>query len=406
MGREFTSLQRDWMEKGRNGLIDNIKVLLYKQKADFFEFVDFENDVIYSDPFFFVYFTGAKTGEDFLNLLAIIYSQRDSQQKNVTVGSDEDGRVYLPSVGWLHTKLKTKKLNLLLSGGRFELYKGDERIDFEFEDKNIIQGTTIELLKFPIPLLNPFYTDVNGDVISVEIEAISAKQEANLRLALSLIKGNAPEHFQLIEAVTRSCVIFNVNPIQRNSFATQSAMGIAFFNAYQEEYNEVFFVDDIAHQTGHIIFMNLIYEVGDFLKIDPEMLVQNVQRSNNTTEKRTILVLIHALYTYYAIYLCLDECLKANSFEKEKKYEAIGRIGFYLIKCGADLSLVENGNEGFRLEDLFTEDGLVIFNEIRNKHLYMKDKWGAICEQYTYVNQPYNFSYSKFIELNPFDGNE
>lgn len=35
---------------------------------------------------------------------------------------------------------------------------------------------------------------------------------------------------------------------------------MAFFNVYQEGYDEVFFVDDISHQTGHIIMNTFWFE--------------------------------------------------------------------------------------------------------------------------------------------------
>ena len=62
--------------------------------------------------------------------------------------------------------------------------------------------------------------------------------------------------------------MFRTDPKNTNSFATIKAHGMAFFNVYQDEYDEVFFVDDIAHQTGHIIFNVMIYESNRFFKKD------------------------------------------------------------------------------------------------------------------------------------------
>jgi amidophosphoribosyltransferase len=49
----------------------------------------------------------------------------------------------------------------------------------------------------------------------------------------------------------------------------------------------------------------------------------------------------------------------------------------------------------------FTENGLSIYKEIKNTWLEMSKKWFDEVKVYDLSNQPYNFTYSKFIELNP-----
>ncbi|MFN9320502.1 MAG: hypothetical protein ACK58Q_07945 [Chitinophagales bacterium] len=193
-------------------------------------------------------------------------------------------------------------------------------------------------------------------------------------------------------------MIFDVNTYLRNSFATLSAQGIGFFNAYQEDYNEVFFVDDIAHQSGHVIFNIVIYEAEKFIAIDPKTTLQSFQLYNNTTENRDVHTLFHALYTYYTSFLCLNACIKANVWHEHKLHEAMGRISFYLNKCNQDLIIVENAN---KTKTLFTEEGMKIYCVIKDKFREMVEKYENKCKNYNMSNQPYNFTYSKFIELNP-----
>ncbi len=76
----------------------------------------------------------------------------------------------------------------------------------------------------------------------------------------------------------------------------------------------------------------------------------------------------------------------------------MGRISFYLNKCNQDLIIVENAN---KTKTLFTEEGMKIYCVIKDKFREMVEKYENKCKNYNMSNQPYNFTYSKFIELNP-----
>ena len=85
-----------------------------------------------------------------------------------------------------------------------------------------------------------------------------------------------------------------------------------------------------------------------------------------------------------------------------------GLIYFYIGKCYKDLMLVETANINntpVDIKDLFTENGLDIYFEIKNKFNFIREKWGNILSSLNMSNQPYNFTYSKFVELNPLDEN-
>ena len=71
-------------------------------------------------------------------------------------------------------------------------------------------------------------------------------------------------------------MIFLADADRKNSFASVSVQGISFLNAYQKEYNEVFFMDDFAHQSGHVIFSAMIYDVDNFIQSDELAMVADV----------------------------------------------------------------------------------------------------------------------------------
>lgn len=166
-------------------------------------------------------------------------------------------------------------------------------------------------------MLKQFYYDTEQQQVEVEITDITQKHRDNLSLAWNILRSHVSYHYDIITMVTNKVIIFNVDTYLRNSFATLSAQGIAFFNAYQETYNEVFFVDDIAHQTGHVVFNALIYDVEKFLLVIPETIIENVIVDNNIVETRDIHVIYHALYTYYTTFICLDACWQKKKVSKE-----------------------------------------------------------------------------------------
>jgi sialic acid synthase SpsE len=211
-----------------------------------------------------------------------------------------------------------------------------------FEPIQIIKNTNIEVFKYSVNLLQNIFKDVVNNLINQDeifIDKILFDENIGfLANAFGFIRENSFTHFQLIEQCCKKCLLFKTNPKNTNSFATINAHGIAFINVYQNEYDEVFFVDDIAHQTGHIILTTLFFNRNAIFKIDESQQIEEILKKK---DHRDIYILFHALYTYYTTLMCLDDCLTNNVFNEKQKNEAIGRIGFYLKKCTYDLYNLE-----------------------------------------------------------------
>jgi hypothetical protein len=387
-----------FLEMGSYKLSQNIKILLYKKNATIFDFLDFEKEKPYTEPLLFAYFNNQGSQNQLIE--SVIYGYSD---KNILfkLFSDASGKIYLPNVGWFLTTYKNDVFNF--DKINFKLFKEYEPIEFIFEKLEIIENTSIELLKYPIDLLKPFYFNTENELLDVEIENITKKQIKNLTKAYQLIKENIPHQFEFIEKYAPKCVIFKVDTYQRNSFATLSAQGIGFYNAYQDDYDEVFFVDDIAHQTGHIIFNTMTFESEKFFKKDKKTILETINMSDGSLiENRDLHIIFHALYTYYTSFICLDACLESNVWKCKQKHEAMGRIAFYINKCYSDLLLIDNPiNSDQKSTEYFTNDGLKIYRELKAKWKEMYKKWYEVTRCFDLSNQPYNFTYSKFLELNP-----
>jgi hypothetical protein len=369
------------MKKNQNEIINTIKILIYKENRHLLEKVNFDDDNIFLEPLLFAYFNSKKSNffpNDMLKEILQGYFL-EKEEVEIKFSYNSSNVAYIPNIGYFNN--------------------GEKKC---FDPIFIIENTQIELLKRPIKLLeNIFRTNTDELINEKEIVIDNNLFEKNINAltnAFKFIKENSPDQYKLIEENCKKVIMFKTNPNNINSFATINAHGIAFFNVYQDEYDEVFFVDDIAHQTGHIILTTFFYDKKAIFKIDEE---QNIGRLLKINDNRSIHILLHAFYTYYTTFMCLDDCLKNNYFNEAQKKEAIARIGFYLNKCTLDIQIFDQIINNFKgIEFILTSKGIQIYLLIRSKYVEIFNKWNSTTKYFDYRNQAYNFTLKNFKELN------
>lgn len=360
-------------------LIDKIKILVYNSlEKQFLDKIDFDNDEIFREPLLFTYFNSKNID---ISLVEIIQGYFNTLNSLELTSFNDDGVAYVPNIGYFN-KQKEKIENI-----------------FFLNDSNI------EVLIYRVEILNNIFFDLDGKLLDKNQYIISkdltTKFIPYLENTFSFIKTFIPSFYKSIEKFCRKMVIFATDPKNTNSFATINSHGIFFINVYQEEYDEVFFVDDIAHQAGHIILTSLISNDKDlFFKIDASLKINLL--FDNTDEYRTIEVLFHALYTYYTSMVCLDNCIDNECFSNIQNHEAKGRIGFYILKSRRDIEkfrlIIDHfGGENF----ILGKKGLILYKEILYELSRIDKKWSTYTSSFLYSNQPYNFTFKNFISLNP-----
>lgn len=361
-------------------ITENIQILLYKESPSTLEKLDLEDVNTFSEPLLFAYFNSKKRNLFLKELLEELMQGYFIEKEPLKIEHcfGEQELAYLPKLGFFN---KTKE---------------------KIQECYIIENTKIELLYRPFKLLNSIFELASSDKTINGIEMnFSLFEDFILKIeeALKLIKENCLEHFNLIEHHCKRIVLFKTNPKNTNSFATINAHGMAFLNVYQEDYDEVFFIDDIAHQTGHIIMTATLFERKRFFLIDENENIKKI--TQNEYEYRNLYILFHALYTYYATLLCLDCCLESKTFNDRQIHETMGRIGFYLMKYRIDLSNFEKIAYYYEsIQNVLTIEGIELFKNIVDKYSEILNKYGTVVSTYNYDNQPYNFTYSNFIKVN------
>lgn len=371
----------NYIEYNKNKIIDTIKLLIYKENPSILEKVNFDDDDIFLEPLLFAYFNCKNENLFSSSLLNELIQGYFIQQESLILREsfNNEGVAYVPNLGYFDNQCN--------------------KIDDIFK----VQNTTIEILIHPIVHLNTIFKDLNENVINenkIEISKTSSlKHEKALKNAFQFIKNSNNEQYNLIEQCCKKIVLFKTDPENTNSFATINAHGIAFFNVYQEEYDEVFFIDDIAHQTGHIILTTILFERKKYFIIDENSNIKTITK--NDAEYRSFYILFHALFTYYTTLLCLDACLENISFDKRQSDEIKGRIGFYLLKYKSDLSNFQQIVSHFgKIEHVLTNSGIDIYKKIEDKYFEIYHKYSNEVGKFNYANQPYNFTFKNFIEQN------
>lgn len=369
------------LSKNLSDIAETMQILCYQNYPSFF-LENYNTDInLYLEPLLFTLlnYNNFFDEKDFKQI-SRGYISNTSTDGIVCSRYNSNNVAYLPKIGYLK-----KKANQILP-----LLK--------------VENSLIEVLKVSTPFLKPVFQTSSGESISnknIQIsESLVEKFLPLLNRAFYFLRHSVPEHTKLIEKVCKMFVIYKTDPVNTNSFATINAHGIAFINVYQDHYNEVFFVDDIAHQTGHIIMTTALFKRKDIFKINENINIGNF--TNNKKEYRNLYVLFHALYTYNSTLLCLEACIDNNFFKDDLYTEAIARICFYLRKFSLDmnnLGLIINCHNS--VNNVLTKKGQIILKEIAKQFQVSLKRWESTGLTLDFSNQTYNFNFKLFVEANP-----
>ena len=257
-----------------------------------------------------------------------------------------------------------------------------------FSDKNggreWLGGTGIELYKF-IPNI---ILDHDPSVSYCPSSLIEDYRNA-LTQAIEKMRLITPEFFELICACTKNICLFRSDSL--NSFAGITQHGTCFINVVETDSSEVFFIDDLSHQCGHIIFNILTAKTEDFLNFDKDTYIRDL--GGFDVDDRKIYSIFHGLFTYSCILGALDAYLENTDAEEQSllRLEALVRLGFYITKMFVDL-------ENLYGKNLFTPLGETYYAAFIKNYQRMYDKYHTVIKTFPYANQPYVFSFEQFLK--------
>jgi hypothetical protein len=380
----------DRLDEGQHEFARIIKTLVAGTDPHLFQLLNVENDAIFLEPLLFAHFNMPGSPVS-LSQILFGYIDDDLKPASIDVFADEDGIIYLPNVGYFETKSDNRILQLSWNAREksYQLQEDHQWIDFDFRPVRRIKDTAIELCQFKPPLLGHLFRDADNNNIEIEVENITRRQTHNLNRAICLIRSCYPKYFEAILRVTRTILIYRSS--WPYSFASVSAHGIAFLNA-RDDSSDVFFLEDLIHQCGHIIFSAVTQEKQEYFQVDPETPLSRFTHDEEDTSP--VYGAFHGLFTQANITRCLFDCYQTNIFSGKQLHELLGRLSDDVKRFRSALSLLAH-------REIYTELGWLVFHEFKRTYEELYRDCQPLVSAFDTSNQPYIFCYHKFQELNP-----
>lgn len=324
------------------------------------------HESVYDEPLLYYHLLGSKAYYPIEQITAGYHNLSAEKPRlgDLPHAKDIHGKTYFPGIGYLDT---SENGLLDKTGGREWLGK-----------------TEVELYKFVPNII----LDHDPSVNYCPSDLADGYRNALTR-AFEKMRLNTPEFFELICMCTKNICLFKSDNL--NSFAGITQHGTCFINIVEDDASEVFFMDDLAHQCGHIIFNILTAKTEDFLKFDKTTLIRDL--GGFDADDRNIYSIFHGLFTYSCILSSLDAYLENTDAEEQPllRLEAFARLGFYVTKMFVDL-------ENLYGKNLFTPLGETYYAAFIKNYQCMYDKYHTTIKTLPFANQPYVFSFEQFLK--------
>lgn len=368
----------------QGSVIDSLKILLYQRHENIFERIDFEDDRIYLEPLLFAYIMQEE--DNWLD--SIIYGYEKNPKSKIQVFTNNTGTVYIPQIGYFHTKEIDKELFLESKNNIFSITDNTEReVSHSFEPI-LFLDEEIEVVKCQHPLLKKLFLDNKDEMIEVEIEKTYAKHIEHANKAISLIKKHFPTYFEVIKKTIKKVMIFDGMP---NSFAAIHAHNMIFLNAHDEN-NEVFFLDHILHESAHVVFNTLTYD-SKFNLFNYPFDTKFSEITGDINEHGDLYSRFHGLFTFVIINNCLEMVIDRKALQEKKSEEIIGRFSLNMKRFRTGINM-------FNIPNLLTEEGEGWYKLFTNTFNQIYDRKNSLINSIDVSNQSYVFSFTLLKEVN------
>jgi hypothetical protein len=241
----------------------------------------------------------------------------------------------------------------------------------------------LTLLPYSVRALSHLLSTHGGPLPGLEQSAL--KYRSTVSAALQRIYDVWPALAAKIGSVVRYVMLFDDRT--RNSFAMIGAHGVLFLNVAHGS-SEAFFVEDIAHQAGHVLFTAAWHGSEPLLTVSPDM---RIQQATAHDDHRSFEVALHGMVTQTLMVSALDKFL-ASKPEADRP-EATGRLVFALLRLGFDLRLLAN-------LPVYTDRGMALVRAMIAAYSSAAERYGEVMLATNFAGQPYNFDYEVYRAQN------
>lgn len=364
-----------------------LKVLLYEKDNHVFDKIDFENEEIYLEPLLYAYLN--QKSDFWFDTITLYYQKKG---KKIKTRTNHNGIIYLPKICYLKTAFPNTELTLeILNDGSYSLLLNNKEVAFEREEL-LILDCGIEVIRYYHPLFDIIYKDELKVTNDITIEGVGEKHIQSMNLAFQLFEKLNFESYTALKKNVKKILLFEGE--KPYSFASLSVHNMIFLNTKPNN-NEIFFLEHIAHEGGHVLFNTLTFktkkEIFTVPYNTPFKEVSGIEWEHADTYSR-----FHGLFTFTEITSNLLAAYNSNLFSGIKLHELKGRILFILTRYELQL-------ESFEIKDLYTKEGTKWMNCFRETFNKAKHLLEELDKELTLNKQPYDFDFDIFLEKNPIE---
>lgn len=333
------------------------------------------------EPLAFLQFSAGAQGSGLDQAFAGYASSYHSRSFQVRSGAQ--GHIFIPQLGYFATPFANQWMTLTIGDISPSIEFQGAAYSCSFTPSVFIRGTTIELLRYPCAWLETAFA---GQQCEPDAQ-IEDKHVDNLAKAFALLQQASPLLFETLTPLLRLIVVFRDS--HSNSFATTAAHGAIFINSALGR-DEIFFLEDLVHQGGHVLFAAATSDAASLFCIDPSTPLSAFHK--DLGDSRSVYVALHGVFTEALIGFCLDAI--AAHVTGRQRHELEGRLWFITRKLVSDRQL-------FLKYNILSPSGMQIFDAISATARQLVNKRGDLLRAANFSNQNYNFDYDSYLALNP-----
>ena len=367
-----------------DNVIYSIKNILYKKDPLIFDKIDFYNDDIFLEPLLF----SAIINNDNENIERSLMSYKS----NSLIKIKGKNSIYIPNIGYI------KLINEIPIDSYFFIKKTNNILSVTDTYENCIQYkiepiiyilNDIEFLKENDKLLENLFINKEEEVTHVDF--IENKFfENKFKKALKDLEKHSPLFYNQLMLSLKKVIFFKGDSY---CFSTIKVHITIFFYVNDNIINELFFIEHLLHEGGHIIFNNITFDSKNELFIfDYKTLFKDIEGFEK--EHGDLYSRFHGIFTHYLISSNFHNFLKKDVYKGDcdRIKELEGRFCFDMNKYKISLELFS--------KDILSEKGYELYNIFLAKYHEIINSNSNLINKYNLDNQTYMFSFEKFCQSN------
>lgn len=371
---------------GQEELAHTISQLVQRRAPACYERMSHASHDAFLEPAVFAWLTAQRDDLDPYHTLYGALPLWD-RPRRLQVTVDSQGRVYLPSCGYLEGLVPNSATTVERSLPEAPFLSAGQRINFVPAQR--LESHHLEISHHMDTFLRPFFAAASSSAPDATALGSADAQRATVLCARALarLERLCPAIYKLLRIANRRIHLYRST--EPNSFAALSIHGAAFFNVPVQA-SEVFFLDDFAHQGGHVVFNAATLNQSRYLRRCGETPLREI--GADPADSRTLYAAFHGLFTYSLILTVLSACFRSGVVETQDAHELRGRIAFYLLKFRIDLeNLAQSG--------LLAQDGRYLYQGFLACYESVLAELHGAVQGLDLSNQGYVFDYGHFTAL-------